>query len=102
MKDIFKQNLVDVLEPSYLIEEEIIILRVKKLFPEEDLQFLLDQFKYSECIFIINSKDQFQTKRKKNMEKNEIMGKLVQKIKTQLNMSFEIFVQQISSEEKFN
>jgi hypothetical protein len=37
MKDIFKQNLVDVLEPSYLIEEEIIILRVKKLFPEEDL-----------------------------------------------------------------
>lgn len=42
MRDVFKQNLVDILEPSYVVEEEKIIKRVKQLFPEEDLEFLLD------------------------------------------------------------
>jgi hypothetical protein len=37
MRDVFKQNIVDILEPSYVLEEEKIVKRVKELFPEIDL-----------------------------------------------------------------
>lgn len=37
MRDVFKQNLVDMLEPSYKEEEKVIIKRIKELFPEEDI-----------------------------------------------------------------
>lgn len=52
MRDVFKQNLVDMLEPSYKEEEKVIIKRIKELFPEEDIQFLLDQFKDDNCNYL--------------------------------------------------
>ena len=42
MKDIFKQSLVDTVEPSYKETEKILIDRISKLFPNYKLDFLLE------------------------------------------------------------
>lgn len=49
IKDVFKQSLVDMLDPSFVEQDNLIINRVKKLFPEIDLEFLLDEFTFSTC-----------------------------------------------------
>jgi len=42
MRDVFKQSLVDLLEPTYALKEKMLIERIRKLFPEFNLTFLLD------------------------------------------------------------
>jgi len=42
IRDVFKQSLVDLLEPTYAEREKLIIERIRKLFPEFNLAFLLD------------------------------------------------------------
>ena len=49
MKDIYKQSLVDLIEPKYSIEESVIVKRVEELFPEYNLEGYLDEFKYEIC-----------------------------------------------------
>lgn len=42
IKDIFKQSLVDVLDPSYSTQEKLIVKRIHQLFPNFNLSFLLE------------------------------------------------------------
>ena len=41
IRDVFKQSLVDLLDPSFAIREKVIIERIRRLFPEFNLAFLL-------------------------------------------------------------
>lgn len=49
IKDIFKQSLVDMLVPEFAERDQLIVKRVQQLFPEFDLEYIIDEFKYSEC-----------------------------------------------------
>jgi hypothetical protein len=49
IRDVFKQSLVDALEPSFHIQEKLIIHRIQQLFPSFNLTFLLDEFSLSSC-----------------------------------------------------
>lgn len=51
MKDVFKQNLVDILSPEFAERDSLIVKRVQTLFPEYSLEFLVDEFQFSTCKF---------------------------------------------------
>jgi len=46
MRDIFKQKLVDSLEPSYGDMEKLLVERIGQLFPKYKLDFLIEEFTY--------------------------------------------------------
>jgi hypothetical protein len=50
MRDIFKQNLVDALEPTYQKTERTLLDRISQLFPNYKLDFLLEDFSYDSSI----------------------------------------------------
>ena len=53
-KDPYKQSLVDTLYPNYAEKEKIIINKIKELFPDYDLQNIIEEYNFD------NSKDIFQ------------------------------------------
>jgi hypothetical protein len=44
LRDAFKQSLVDLLDPAYAEREKTIIERIRRLFPELNLNFLIEDF----------------------------------------------------------
>lgn len=45
-KDPYKQNLVDTLYPHYATQERNIIKKIKELFPEHDLQNIIEEYQF--------------------------------------------------------
>lgn len=65
IRDIYKQNIVDTLAPQFAKQDQIIVKRVQQLFPEFDLEYLFDQFKFTTCTYSVN-----QSKCQRKIRKN--------------------------------
>lgn len=47
MRDVFKQSLVDSIDPTFAAREKLLVERITNLFPNFNLNFLLDEFSFS-------------------------------------------------------
>jgi hypothetical protein len=46
MRDVFKQGLVDLIAPKMAQHDRLLVERIRKLFPEFQLDFLLEEFAF--------------------------------------------------------
>lgn len=80
IRDIYKQNIVDTLAPQFAKQDQIIVKRVQQLFPEFDLEYLFEEFKFTTCTFTFKLVE-MPTKQTKKQSDYNISMKLPQKIK---------------------
>ncbi|EAR96566.1 DNA-binding protein Mel-18, RING finger protein (macronuclear) [Tetrahymena thermophila SB210] len=92
-KDPYKQQMVDFLYPQFAKQEQLIVKRVKELFPLIDLEFLLDEFNYENL-----NQQQYQRK-KKHSDSPKLNLKMV--VDKYLNIPFDKFVQDLYEESSF-
>ncbi|KAL4477505.1 hypothetical protein ABPG74_002655 [Tetrahymena malaccensis] len=92
-KDPYKQQMVDFLYPQFAKQEQLIVKRVKELFPLIDLEFLLDEFNYESL-----NQQQYQRK-KKHSDSPKLNLKMV--VDKYLSVPFDKFVLDLYDEGSF-
>ena len=119
IRDVFKQSLVDALEPNYQAQERLIIDRIQQIFPNFNLTFLLDEFSLGSCkpnATLVPSNTSFMKQvqtsplsryfvsyvaSRKKSEKTRLMAGLSHAVKNKLGLSLEVFAEKIRDDESF-